>query len=91
MVSVTVTLATDREAELRLSYQVRGTGWQPTYRATLDAAKPSVLLERQALVAQNSGEDWSNVQLTLSTGQPGRTTQGRLPRPWTLDIAHRPP
>ena len=87
VVSVTVTLATDREAELRLSYQVRGTGWQPTYRATLDAAKPSVLLERQALVAQNSGEDWSNVQLTLSTGQPGRTTQGRLPRPWTLDIA----
>ncbi|PIF92215.1 uncharacterized protein (TIGR02231 family) [Acidovorax sp. 62] len=87
VVSVTVTLATDREAELRLSYQVRGTGWQPTYRATLDAAKPSVLLERQALVAQNSGEDWSNVQLTLSTGQPGRATQGRLPRPWTLDIA----
>lgn len=87
VVSVTVTLATDREAELRLSYQVRGTGWQPTYRATLDAAKPSVLLERQALVAQNSGEDWSNVQLTLSTGQPGRATQGRLPRPWTLDMA----
>ncbi|RLJ37441.1 uncharacterized protein (TIGR02231 family) [Acidovorax sp. 106] len=87
VVSVTVTLATDREAELSLSYQVRGTGWQPTYRATLDAAKPSVLLERQALVAQNSGEDWSNVQLTLSTGQPGRATQGRLPRPWTLDIA----
>ena len=87
VVTVTVTLATDREAELRLSYQVRGTGWQPTYRATLDAAKPSVLLERQALVAQNSGEDWSNVQLTLSTGQPGRATQGRLPRPWTLDIA----
>ena len=87
VVTVTVTLASDREAELRLSYQVRGTGWQPTYRATLDAAKPSVLLERQALVAQNSGEDWSNVQLTLSTGQPGRATQGRLPRPWTLDIA----
>lgn len=39
VVSVTVTLATDREAELRLSYQVRGTGWQPTYRATLDAAQ----------------------------------------------------
>ncbi len=35
VVSIAVTLATDREAELRLSYQVRGTGWQPTYRATL--------------------------------------------------------
>lgn len=86
VVSVSVTLATEHEAELRLSYQVRGTGWQPTYRATLDATKATVVLERQALVAQNSGEDWRNVELTLSTGQPGRATQGRFPRPWTLDV-----
>lgn len=90
VVSVTINLATEREAELRLSYQVRGPGWQPTYRATLDADKSTVLIERQALVAQNSGEDWSHVQLTLSTGQPGRATQGRLPRAWTLDVAPPP-
>lgn len=90
VVSVSINLAAEREGELRLSYQVRGPGWQPTYRATLDAAKATVLLERQALVAQNSGEDWSQVQLTLSTGQPGRATQGRLPSPWTLDVAPPP-
>ncbi len=90
VVSVTINLAAEREAELRLSYQVRGPGWQPTYRATLDATKSTVLIERQALVAQNSGEDWGNVQLTLSTGQPGRATQGRLPREWTLDVAPPP-
>ncbi|MFN3439812.1 MAG: DUF4139 domain-containing protein [Acidovorax sp.] len=90
VVSVTINLASDRDAELRLSYQVRGPGWQPTYRATLDATKSTVLLERQALVAQNSGEDWGNVQLTLSTGQPGRATQGQLPRPWWLNVAPPP-
>ena len=90
VVSVTINLATERDAELRLTYQVRGPGWQPSYRATLDAPKASVQFERLALVAQNSGEDWSNVQLTLSTGQPHRATQGRLPRPWTLDIAPPP-
>lgn len=90
VVSVSINLAAEREGELRLSYQVRGPGWQPAYRATLDPVKSSVLLERQALVAQNSGEDWSNVQLILSTGQPGRATQGRLPRPWTLDVAPPP-
>ena len=90
VVSVTINLATERDAELRLSYQVRGPGWQPSYRATLDATKASVQFERLALVAQNSGEDWSNVQLTLSTGQPHRATQGRLPRPWTLDVAPPP-
>ena len=87
VVSVTINLAVERDSELRLAYQVRGPGWQPTYRATLDAGKSTVLIERQALVAQSSGEDWGNVQLTLSTGQPGRATQGRLPRPWTLDIS----
>lgn len=90
VVTVTINLATEREAELRLTYQVRGPSWQPSYRATLDPAKPVVLIERQALVAQNSGEDWTGVQLTLSTGQPGRATQGRLPRPWTLDVAPPP-
>lgn len=91
VVSVTVNLAAERDGELRLNYQVRGPGWQPSYRATLDTTKTSVQIERLALVAQNSGEDWSNVQLLLSTGQPQRATQGRLPRPWTLDVAPPPP
>ena len=33
---VTVTLDAPREAELRLSYQVAGPGWTPSYRALLD-------------------------------------------------------
>ena len=90
VVSVNIRLAAERDGELRLSYQVRGPGWQPSYRATLNATQATVLIERQAMVAQNSGEDWAGVQLTLSTGQPGRATQGRLPRPWTLDVTPPP-
>ncbi|MFG5777055.1 DUF4139 domain-containing protein [Comamonas sp. J-3] len=82
---VTVQLASNSEATVRLNYQVRGPSWQPSYRAQLDTQKNQVLLERQALVVQNSGEDWRDVQLLLSTGQPGRNTQASLPRPWTLD------
>ena len=83
---VQVTLAAPQGGELRLSYQVRGPGWQPSYRATLDSATKKVRLERQALVAQSTGEDWDGVQLTLSTGQPGAATQGALPRPWRVGI-----
>lgn len=86
VMKVTVQLTTASEATVQLNYQVRGPGWQPVYRAQLDSAKGVVQLERQALVAQNSGEDWSDVRLLLSTGQPTRSTQGTLPRPWTLDI-----
>ncbi|QNP50494.1 DUF4139 domain-containing protein [Diaphorobacter aerolatus] len=89
--TVTITLAAERESDLRLSYQLRGPSWSPSYRATLDSATSVVRLERMALVAQNTGEDWRNVQLTLSTGQPTRATSGRMPNAWTLDIYTPPP
>ncbi|MEB5963192.1 DUF4139 domain-containing protein [Comamonas testosteroni] len=91
VMKVSVQLASPRAAHVRLSYQVRGPSWQPSYRAQLNTATQQVLLERQALVVQASGEDWSNVRLRLSTGQPGRSTQGVMPRPWTVDIAQPMP
>ena len=90
VVSVRVQLATQQPATLRLAYQVRGPNWQSSYRATLDAEKETVRIERQAIVAQASGEDWGDVQLRLSTGTPQRSTQGQLPRPWRLTLAPPP-
>lgn len=88
---LTLTLAAERGGDVRLSYQVNGPGWQPTYRATLDSASGKVELVRQALIAQNSGEDWSNVSLRLSTGQPQAAVQGREPNPWMLTLREPAP
>lgn len=74
---------------LHLSYQVQGPGWQPAYRATLDTQTKQLQLQRLAEVAQNSGEDWADVPLVLSTGQPGARSTGPLPRPWRVGL--RPP
>lgn len=84
--TVQVTLAAPQGGTLRLSYQLRGPGWQPIYRAALDTRTRKLRLERLAQVAQASGEDWNGVTLTLSTGQPGAATQGPLPRPWRVGI-----
>src|SRR5690606_34776887 len=81
----------ERSATLRLAYQVRGPNWQSGYRATLDTERAELRIERQAIVLQASGEDWSGVELRLSTGAPTRSSQGRLPRPWTLELAPPPP
>ena len=86
VVTVTVTLAADADAEVRLSYQINGPGWTPAYRALLDTTTRKVRIERQALVAQATGEDWRGVKLVLSTGQPRRETTGRLPSPWRIGI-----
>ncbi len=88
--AVTVTLAAGADADVKLSYQVNGPGWTPTYRALLDTTTRKVRIERQALVAQATGEDWRGVKLVLSTGQPRRETTGRLPTAWRIGIEPPP-
>ena len=90
VVAVAVTLAADADADVRLSYQISGPGWTPAYRALLDTTTRKVRIERQALVAQATGEDWRGVKLVLSTGQPRRETTGRLPSPWRIGIEPPP-
>lgn len=86
MRSITVRLASPRDAELRMSYRLTQAGWEPIYRAYLDTASGKVRLERHAQVAQTSGEDWAGVKLRLSTAQPRQATGMPPPRPWALDI-----
>lgn len=91
VMAVTVTLAASADADIKLSYQVNGPGWTPTYRALLDTTTRKVRIERQALVAQATGEDWRGVKLVLSTGQPRRETTGRTPGAWRIGIEPPPP
>ncbi|MER5865247.1 mucoidy inhibitor MuiA family protein [Kitasatospora sp. NPDC002040] len=57
--------------------------WRPAYRATL-ADDGSLTLETEAVVWQRTGEDWSDVRLTLSTarsalaGEPPRLSEDVL-------------
>jgi len=90
VMAVTVTLAASADADVKLSYQVAGPGWTPSYRALLDTATSKVRIERQALVAQATGEDWRGVKLVLSTGQPRRETAGRTPTAWRIGIEPPP-
>ncbi|GAB4059354.1 mucoidy inhibitor MuiA family protein [Uliginosibacterium sediminicola] len=87
--TLSVQLAAERAGEVRVSYQIKGPGWQPLYRASLDSANARVELERQAQIAQNTGEDWTGALIRLSTDQPRNTPQGATPRPWQLSL--RPP
>jgi len=84
--TIAVGVSGERPGEVRVSYQVNGAGWRPAYRAGLDSAGSKVLLERQGAISQTTGEDWTNVRLKLSTGQPRLSPQGTEPRPWKLSL-----
>src|SRR6266852_4987668 len=84
--TIAVGVSAERPGEVRVSYQMNGAGWRPAYRAGLDSAGSKVLLERQGAISQTTGEDWTNVKLRLSTGQPRLSPQGAEPRPWRLSL-----
>ena len=70
---VRIDLAADAAAPatLRVSYSVRGARWLPLYDARLATGKAgqpaSLELVRRAEIQQNTGEDWANVGLSVST------------------------
>jgi uncharacterized protein (TIGR02231 family) len=84
--TIVVGVSAERGGTARVSYQVNGAGWRPTYRANLDSEAAKLELVRQAVVTQTTGEDWSAVKLKLSTGQPRLSPQGPDPRPWLVSI-----
>ncbi len=54
-----------------LNYLVDAASWQPQYKLRAGAtAKDAVQVDYLAALRQQSGEDWTNVDLTLSTAQP---------------------
>ena len=63
-------------ATLRVSYTVRGARWLPLYDARLDTGRadrpPSLELVRRAEIVQNTGEDWADVTLAVSTVRTAR-------------------
>lgn len=55
-----------------LMYQIPGASWRPLYDARLDTENGDLSIVQYGAVRQNSGEDWHDVKLTLSTAQPHR-------------------
>lgn len=82
--AVTVRLATLSGGALTVSYQLDNAGWKPGYRAGLDSNASTIDLERLATIVQSTGEDWSNVKMTLSTAQPRLSPAGAQAQPWLL-------
>ncbi|MFH8701631.1 mucoidy inhibitor MuiA family protein [Streptomyces chartreusis] len=81
-VELTVRTEVAERVRLRLTHLTSCALWRPAYRAVLDG--DSVTLETDAMVWQRTGEDWSDVRLTLSTARsalttdPPRLTEDRL-------------
>lgn len=60
----------ETDVALNVTYQNMGVNWQPVYDARLDTVGGELTLEQYGQVRQQTGEDWSDISLTLSTARP---------------------
>ena len=60
----------DIQLNLTLKYLVADAGWVPNYDIKSKEINAPLQLAYKANVYQNSGQDWDNVNITLSTGNP---------------------
>jgi uncharacterized protein (TIGR02231 family) len=90
-VKVFVNAAGGLDAELIIRYQVGTASWTPFYDARLATGTrdqaPRLQLVRRASIQQRTGENWDDVQLSLSTARPNAGSAAPDLRPLTVDYA----
>ncbi len=85
-VTVRVAAAQAGRLDVGLSYTVPGASWSPGYDARVLSTERAVALGYFGIVRQNTGEDWKDVALTLSTARPGLGGAAPVLGAWNLDI-----
>jgi len=77
------------EATIVVKYLVRSAGWSPNYDIRVANITKPLQLTYKAQVFQNTGEDWTTVQLALSSGDPDKDAIMPDLYPWRLDFGYQ--
>jgi uncharacterized protein (TIGR02231 family) len=72
------------KSKIQLSYMVSNAGWAPFYDIKSESLTEPITILSKANVYQNTGEDWKNVKLSLSTGNPNSNNTKPVLNPYTL-------
>jgi uncharacterized protein (TIGR02231 family) len=89
---IEVNTARSGDVEVELTYRTRQARWEPAYEARLSADGKKVELVLFASVRQDSGEDWSGVQLEVTNARASRSlTLASYKGPQVLSYSENPP
>lgn len=82
---VTVSCKEAVTGKLSISYLVSNAGWVPQYDLRSDGMNGKINLTYKANVYQNTGLNWDNVKLNISTNNPYQNKTKPTLHPWYLD------
>lgn len=71
---------------VRLNYLVSSANWDPQYRLRAGGMADPVRLEYLAAINQQTGEEWTNADVTLSTAQPSLNAMPPSLSPLTVSV-----
>jgi uncharacterized protein (TIGR02231 family) len=85
---ITVSANDVATGKVTVSYLVNNAGWTPLYDIRSSNAAGKIELTYKAHVYQNTGIDWENAQLSLSTNNPYTNKTKPTLSPWYLDYSY---
>ncbi len=88
-IKVTLHAAAAASSNIRLKYLVGGAGWGPKYNIQVADVRSEIEIEYKAHVVNQTGINWDNVKLTLSSALPLESQEKPALQPWTLNYRNR--
>jgi hypothetical protein len=67
---IVIDKSNNARGSVRLNYLVNAATWRPQYKLRAGAEREPVQVEYLAAIQQQSGEDWNDVNVVLSTAEP---------------------
>lgn len=86
VVEVSTEVSTPGAYTVSVNYQHPASGWRPFYELKAGKLNEPIQLVAKGMVYQQSGEDWDDVQLTLSTAEPRKGNNPPTISPYELMI-----
>jgi cell division protein FtsB len=72
------------KTKFTVSYFVSNARWYPSYNLNVKNLDEPLVIDYQANISQQTGEDWTDVKLTLSTTDPNLSGQKPILMPWYI-------
>ena len=84
-VIITVSADVATNGTMNINYMLQDAGWTPSYDLRAKGAGGNMQLTYKAQVYQNTGIDWNEVKLTLSTASPNQSNVKPVLNTWWLN------
>ncbi|MEM6737865.1 MAG: mucoidy inhibitor MuiA family protein [Bacteroidota bacterium] len=84
---IRVESSSEAKAELLITYLVKNAGWFPKYDVRAESVDRPIQIDYKASVYQNTGNDWNDVKLRFSNGNPSEGGTAPMLSTWFLNYA----